>query len=408
MRMDPLYKNSVSIMLTAFATSGFGLIFWILAAKLYPIKDVGIATAMISSIIMLVILSGLGLDFSLVRFFPNYVDKSSALSTCIIITTIFALIFGIIFILGLDLWSQELCLLKSKIAVIYFIILAANSIQNLSQNAFIAMRRAEINFIESLILGSRVVILFPLASLGAIGILGAYGISFILANFIALGIFAKFNITPVIKIDVRFLKEISHFSAGNYFSALLASIPNLIMPILVLNILGASETARYYIAFSIASLLSTIPTAISTSLFVEGSHGAPLRKTFFKSILAASFILVLGVMLLEFFGSYLLGSIGGDYIEGFKLLKLMALSSFLITPVLLYLSIKRVQKEINILIYISGLMSTLFLALSCQFMVWFGLIGIGYAQIISYGVGLMIIIFLTFRTLTPVFRCCVD
>jgi hypothetical protein len=33
---DPLYKNSLFIMLTSISSAGFGFIFWMLAAKLYP------------------------------------------------------------------------------------------------------------------------------------------------------------------------------------------------------------------------------------------------------------------------------------------------------------------------------------------------------------------------------------
>ena len=50
---DPLYKNSFFVMLTSISNAGFGFIFWMLAAKLYPKEDVGIATALISSMALL-------------------------------------------------------------------------------------------------------------------------------------------------------------------------------------------------------------------------------------------------------------------------------------------------------------------------------------------------------------------
>jgi len=68
---DPLYKNSFFIMLTSISTSGFGFVFWMLAAKLYPKEDVGIATALISSMTLLVLLLRFGLDQSIIRFFPE-------------------------------------------------------------------------------------------------------------------------------------------------------------------------------------------------------------------------------------------------------------------------------------------------------------------------------------------------
>ena len=60
--------------------------------------------------------------------------------------------------------------------------------------------------------------------------------------------------------------------------------PNLILPIMVLNVLGAEQAAYYYIAYAIAALLFIIPNAISMSLFVEGSHGEALKRTVVKSL----------------------------------------------------------------------------------------------------------------------------
>ena len=57
---DPLYRISFFIMLTSISNAGFGFIFWMLAAKLYPKEDVGIATALISAMSLPVLLSRLG------------------------------------------------------------------------------------------------------------------------------------------------------------------------------------------------------------------------------------------------------------------------------------------------------------------------------------------------------------
>lgn len=64
---DPLFKNSLFIMLTSVSSAGFGFIFWMLAAKLYSPQDVGIATVLISSMALLILLSRFGLDFSIDR-----------------------------------------------------------------------------------------------------------------------------------------------------------------------------------------------------------------------------------------------------------------------------------------------------------------------------------------------------
>jgi len=57
----PLYKNSFLIMLSSIINAGFGFFFWVFAARLYSAEDVGITS--------IILLSRLGSDFSLIRFF---------------------------------------------------------------------------------------------------------------------------------------------------------------------------------------------------------------------------------------------------------------------------------------------------------------------------------------------------
>ena len=57
------------------------------------------------------------------------------------------------------------------------------------------------------------------------------------------------------------------------------SAPNMLIPIMVLNVLGAESTANYYITYAIVSILFMIPYAFTTSLFVEGSHGGEMKKS---------------------------------------------------------------------------------------------------------------------------------
>ena len=217
---DPLLKNSIFIMLTSITSAGFGFIFWMLAAKLYPAEDVGIATALISSMALLVLLSRFGLDFSIIRFFPG-ADKSRIFSTSALITTFFAVIFGAIFIAGVDILSPELGLLKSpRNATLFLIFLAASSVTALTAISFIAIRKAAFQFLQSIIVGSRIFFLIPLIALGAIGIFGAVGISFVLALAAALVLLVRSGVRPGLVIDRGFLNEAFHFSAGNYLAGL--------------------------------------------------------------------------------------------------------------------------------------------------------------------------------------------
>ena len=389
---DPLYKNSFYIMLTSITSAEFGFVFWILAAKLYEPADVGIATALISSMALLVLVSRFGLDFSIIRFFPEN-DKSTVFSTSALITTIFVILFGAMFILGIDVFSPELQLLKlPQNALLFVLFLAASSLIALTGISFVALRKAKFYFLQSVLVGSRVIFLIPLVSLGAIGIFGAVGISFILAILVSLFFLIKEGLRPAFIFDKSFLNHAFHFSAGNYLASLFITAPNSILPLIVLNLIGSEETAYYYIAFAIASLLFMIPNAVTMSLFVEGSHGEALKRTTIKALRAIFSLLIPAILILYFAGSWVLGLIGTDYsAHGLELLRIMVLASLFLAVTFIYYSIKRIQKDVKGLVVLSGLIFALLTGLSYLFMLHFGIVGVGYAWIASYGIGAVIV-----------------
>lgn len=66
---DPLYKNSIFLMLSSVTGAGTGFVFWVIAARFYSAEDVGLASAIVSAMRMIGMLSVLGLD--LVMFIPE-------------------------------------------------------------------------------------------------------------------------------------------------------------------------------------------------------------------------------------------------------------------------------------------------------------------------------------------------
>jgi O-antigen/teichoic acid export membrane protein len=386
---DALFRNSLFMLLASASSATFGFIFWMLAAKTYPKEEVGAATALISSLSLVILLSRFGLSQSLIRFFPEK-DKGKVFGTSLIITTIFAILFGVIFIVGVDVWSPGLRGVGKAVPLL-LIYLAANSITLLTGTAFIALRKAKYYFFQSLLMGSRIAFLAPLVFLGTLGILGSLGISFVITLTISLILLVKSGIKPTV-MDWGFLSDAFRFSAGNYVAVLLMRSPGYILPVMVLNMLGAKEAAYYYVAFAITSLLFIIPHAVSTSLFVEGSHGKALNRTILKSIFAMFLLLVPAVVAVYFFGERVLELVGKDYAaNGLNVLRIMTLSSFFFGICQIHFSIKRIQKDVKGFILLGALIFPLVLGLSYVFIPRLGLSGVGYAWMIGYGVSSLIV-----------------
>lgn len=385
---DPLFKNSVYLMLTSISNAGFGFIFWILAAKFYSKEDVGLATALFSSMNLLVLFSRFGLEFSIIRFFPNN-EKNPIFNTSALITTFFAIVFGIIYIIAIDIFSPKLDLLKLlPNSILFLVCVAASSLISITGISFVALRKCGYYLLQSILIGSRVIFLVPLIALKSIGILGSVGFSLIIAMSISLIFLKDLGIKLAFKIDKYFLNESLHFSAGNYISGLSMTVPNFILPIMVLNVLGSEQAAYYYIVYSITAFLFMIPNTISTSLFVEGSNGNNLKKIVCKSMFTIFSLLIPSMIILYFYGGWVLGLINKDYSSsGLELLRIMILSSFFVGFNFVYFSIKRIQKDMRGLVIVSGMNVVFLIVFGYFFMLWFGLIGIGYAWLISYGIG---------------------
>lgn len=376
------YMNSVFLMLASISSAGLGFIFWMFAAKLYSKEDVGLAIALVSSLSLIILLTRFGIDQSLLRFFPEG-KRHDMISTSIIITTIASLIFGIVFILGIEFFSPQLLIVKNH-ALIYLLILATNSLVSMTGTSFIALRRTDYSFLQNILIGSRIFFLPSLVILGAFGIFSSIGLSFIIALIFSVFFLSRLGIKHF-DTNIGFIKESSRFSIDNYISGLLITAPNLVLPIMVLNLLGPSSTAQYYIVFSISSLLFMIPSAFCTSLFVEGSYGEVLKENAIKAIIAIFSMLLPATIIIYLFGKYLLGQISESYIEGYSLLKTLSISSFLVGIWGIFFSIKRVQKETRGLLFLSAINFGLLIGLSYIFILKFGIDGVGYAWVIGYG-----------------------
>ena len=398
---DPLFNNSLFIMLTSASSAGFGFIFWVLAAKLYSAGDVGIATALISSMALIVMLSKFGLDFSVIRFFPvnDKSGKSRIFSTAVVITAFFAILFGVIFIAGVDVFSPKLHFLGSTFnAAFYLLFLAAGSGTALACTSFVAIRKASFQFLQSIVVGSRILFLILLVMFGSIGIFSAVGISFFLAIMTAYILLARSGINFRFLIDRDFLNESFHFSAGNYLAGLFIAAPILVLPIMVLNVLGAEQAAYYYIAYAIAALLFKIPYAVSMSLFVEGSHGEALKRTVTRSLFAISLLLIPAAVILYACGSWVLSLVGADYASGgLAVLRMMVVASLFVGVNYVYFAIKRVQKDVKGLVVISGVIGGLLVGLGYVFVVMFGIVGVGYAWLVSNGIGSAMVAVMVWR-----------
>lgn len=380
---DPLYKNSIFIFTTRVLTVVVGFIFWMIAARLYSVEDVGLAVALISSATLINLFSTLGIEHSIIRFFSTY-SMAKTINSSVLIVTLTSLVIGVAYSIALILLSSNLAFVNNPVYLFIFVAFGViSTIAVVTGNIFIAMRKTVYYLVQNVFISSRILFLVPLIFLGSFGIVGSTMVAYIFAFIFVLFILSK-SIRFDFRADRDYVLNSFSYSSRNYVATLLSEVPFLLMPVIVLHLLGEADAAKYYIAFSIGSFLMQITYTISTSLFVEGSHGESMKKNVIKSGIAIYSLLVPAFLCIFLFGEYLLNIYGSEYVASFDLLKLVALSSFFQAIYSLYCAIQKVRMGMDSVIKLNLIMFCLFLALSYVLMGIFGATGVGYAMVITF------------------------
>lgn len=179
----------------------------------------------------------------------------------------------------------------------------------------------------------------------------------------------------------------ARFSFANYSASLLWFVPGLILPIMVINTLGAELNAYFYIAWTMGGVLATIPRAISMSLFAEGSDDEDnLGADTWRSLKLTFLIILPAVIIATIFADKLLLLFAAPYSEkGTMLLRILVLSAFPIAINYIYLSVKRVERKLTVIIGLSAFIAITTLALSYLLLPRMGINGAGIAWLASHG-----------------------
>ncbi len=382
------YKNTAFIILNTFSSAFFGLLFWLLAARLYSSEEVGLATALISSAAIIWSISSFGLGTGLIRFLPGSNEKSLLFSSVWTVSLISSLVSGVIFLLGLGFFSPALKFLMTPwFAIVYLFYLVLQMNNGIENSGLLGLRKAEYSFMQNLVLGFRIILLIPLASSGVIGIIGSLGIALAISSLIGIFILYKQNIAMKLVLSKKLIKDIANFSLANYAVDFLSTVQTCVLPVFILNFVGAKEAAYFYVAFSIASLLYAIPSSVFMSMFIEGSHGEPLRNNLIKSLATVGTLMIPAGIIIYFYGDILLSLFSEEYSDkAYEILKLLVLSGFFVTFNGIFTVVKKIQKDMKPMIIVNVLLFISTVLFSYIFMRQYGIFGVGIGWIAGQGI----------------------
>lgn len=327
---DPLHRSSYFLIGSLIASAGGGLIFWVAAAHLAPASAVGRASALISAVTLLSYLTGLGLPYGILRFGARDNGLASVTNGAILISAATSAAAGLVFCLGIGVWAPNLKVLVDTpgVVAIFAVANVAVGLAVIFDGFLVARRIAKWATLRAVITAiGRFGLLVVLVDSGATSVYLAGVIPFIAVS--AMTLLALPRLEPRYRLrelrDPESLRPFLAYSLRMYPSSLLGGAPPFALPLIALAIVGPSETAYFFAAWSAVSVALVLPSMVANVVLSEGSRGQPWAASRRGHTIAL--MIVTPVMLLLILAAQpLLLVFGHDYAVAAWMLRILAVS----------------------------------------------------------------------------------
>lgn len=387
--------NFSSLVGTTLTTSGLGFFYWWFAARLFTKEAVGLASALTSSMMLIMTIGVLGLGTLLIGELPRRPERSSSLiMTALIIVGSVSFILGIGIAIVASALSPEFQFLSSNI--LYLLLFAAgvglSAIAQVLDQALIGLLRGSLQFWRNTVFAGTKLVLLVVAGLlvtdkTSIVIYATWVTGSLLSLGMVFVIASKQTIHwDTLKPDMRLLRKLRGTALQHHVLNLMLTVPGLALPLLVTTILSSSITASFYIAWMIAALASVGPTSLTTVLYAVGAGDvvALANKTRFTLKMS---LLTWGLpyAIIFFFASFIMGLFGSSYAEQADwALRLIGLS---ILPQIVkshYVPILRIYGRIGEAIRICMLGAVIELTFCATGAIFAGLTGLSLGLVLAF------------------------
>jgi O-antigen/teichoic acid export membrane protein len=285
---DTLVRNSLALMLSYGLQAGLGFIFWIIMARLYSARDVGTAGSLMSATSLISFFALFGMNTALIRFLPTTKNGGPLITAALLLVAGGGAVISLAYVLLTPVLAPRLAFVAHHPAQAagFILLSAAAAVNILTDSVFIAARKAGYATVTDGAIGgvSKIIIGVAVAGTGAYGLYTASVGGMATAAVASLILSATaFHWRPTTRGLLRALKPLLKFSGANYAANAFNLLPSVVLPLIVLDRLGAESAGYYFVAFQIASLLYAAIYAVESAVFAEGSQAGTDWRTIRRS-----------------------------------------------------------------------------------------------------------------------------
>lgn len=329
---DPVYLNGYALVANAGVGAALGFLFWLVAARRFPQDALGVGAAVVSAATLAALVGKAGFDAAIIRYAPSASPRGfrrlvlwSALAA-IVLTAVCGAAILLLAVEGIATLGP---LASPPMAAGFLLLATATAAAWILDACFIAEQSALLVLARSTV--------FNVVKLGApfllVGVAAPRVVPLAWAMGLAASIAVALSLLPGLLRRHRPVtheplarREVGAYAARNFALNVSEFLPGLLLPILVLGALGPSANARFFLAWTVASVAFLASKAIAQSSFAALSRGGDPRGALRKAFLLSALLLGPFVLVVLAAAGPLLGVFGPGYAESATLLRLLALS----------------------------------------------------------------------------------
>lgn len=332
-RPSRLLRNSLDLMASSAASAGLGLVFWAVAARVAPAADVGRNSAEVAAMTLLASLAQLGLPNVVNRFLPVAAERSGRfLYRCYVTSAVVAVLIAVVYVVaGLGngflphFWAGRALFVVSVPVWVIFVIQDA---------ALVGVHRSKWIPVENtLFSAAKLAILVPLVGYSArSGLFVAWALPMLAAVavvnwYLVQRALPKHMASSTRQSGLPSLRGIVSFVAGDYVANVLGVVSALVLPLIVLERLGATATAHFYLPWTVAAAFGQLTWNLTTSFVAEAAFEGQLTRRLARRAIRIGLALIIPVVVIGVaLAPFVLDIFGREYSrESTTLLRLLLL-----------------------------------------------------------------------------------
>ncbi|GAA0948573.1 hypothetical protein GCM10009559_48310 [Pseudonocardia zijingensis] len=273
----PQHRDGMALVLSSAASSGIGMLFWVLAARLFEPGVVGLNNTAISAMTLLGSAAHLNLGNAILRFVPVAARRGAIIAGCFAVGIGVATLLGLGFALGAGVWAPELVAAVGHPALIVFFLISTPlyTVFVLQDAALTAIKRADLVLWENLVFSVLKVALLAVAAWLALD--SGIAVGWVVATLlVVVGVTswltkAVRTAAPPPVVHPVTVRDLGEFVGADYAGNIFWQAAVFGLPLVVINLAGPDGAAVYGVVWQIAFAFYLVAIGMGKSMVAHNA-----------------------------------------------------------------------------------------------------------------------------------------